>query len=126
MTHNPTQGGGGSSTPLTPVSKVLPIVAEVRVFCGTDPDHSAQRGGDARLAASTVADRIAASAVATTQGAQTALSFLFPLNTAVMAEGEPKFTCHYCQREGYTAHKCYKCKKDKQQAGTTARHQNPQ
>ncbi|MPC86958.1 hypothetical protein E2C01_081803 [Portunus trituberculatus] len=46
MTHNPAPGGGGPSTPLTSqgnaITKVLPVVTEVRAISGTDPEYSAR------------------------------------------------------------------------------------
>ncbi|MPC75652.1 hypothetical protein E2C01_070045 [Portunus trituberculatus] len=63
---------------------------------------------------------MAASAVAATQGAQTAPAELPSTSyAAATAAGEPKITCYYCQREGHTANKCFKRKKDKREAAAT-------
>ena len=80
-----------------------------------------ERGGDARFAAVTAQDHVATSGVAATQSApkphaeQATASY-----AAVTSAGKQSLVCHYCQREGHTALKCYKRKKDKRQAAAVA------
>ena len=78
-----------------------------------------ESGGNARFAAAAAQDCVATSAVAAAQSSpaeQTSLSY-----AAVTSADREVIVCYYCQREGHTANKCNKKKRDKRQAAATAR-----
>ena len=81
-----------------------------------------ERGGDARFAAAAAQDRVATSAVAAAQSTPAPLTEQASY-AAVTSAGKEKYVCYYCQREGHTANKCNKKKRDKRQAAASARGQ---
>ena len=67
-----------------------------------------EKGGEDRTAASGVAAAQEASAAQTVAAADPLASY-----AEVPLAGKPKVICSYCHREGHSASKCYKKRRDK-------------